>query len=468
MVSARASRTLIRLFVAVFAVLAGCCSVRAQQSGTQQAGSSSSGNYPPTDQNTQNQTGTNAPDSTTDTSAEDAARFQVARLGSAQWLTPGERSPVHLGPIYLDSASVFFLATDSLQTGPTPTSFITGTDYLGVLRASVNFDKLTRNGRITIQYLPDVTIVAGHVDSNLSNVAATLTMSRAVGRRGTVIFENAFSSVNGQILYGDLGLDVNSVSGNGVQNPFLQTSQRWISDTATVTATYGLTARDQLVFAPYFQYEHSNLTTLPNNLYTYGGTVTWTHLLSATKTVGLYVQINERDFSSTFPQSIFTSYGATFSDRLSRTWIFHASVAASNGIGRGQGQWTATGNVTLRKDFSSSWLALDYYRGLSTGPLLTNGYTSRADATYNQRLGRQWLAIVGTAYQTDSLSGGLLSGVYSTGQLSYRLSRNFSIFGAYARRWQDQDLPGIPSTSSFSSAGISWGVGDRNGRYVDQ
>jgi hypothetical protein len=460
-------RSYARNFVITMAVLALASVVRGQDSSTNQQGGDASGQAGnQTSQPNQDQSNTPPSDTAVDTSAELNPAFRVSKLGSAQWLEPDVHSPLHLGPIYVGSISGFFLAADNLQFNQTNNLASSTTDYVGIFRTDVNYDKLTSFGRFSVQYLPEIAIVNGGVETNFSNQSANFTISRALSPRWTVGVQDSFSYVNGHIIYGGSNLDVNSVSGTGVQNPFLQSSQRWLTDSASASFGYRWTSRDQISFTPSFSYQHSDLSTLPQDTKSFGGSINWSHMLSPTKSAGLYTQTSYTQFASNstqvvenFPRTVYESFGGSFSDRLSQSLVLQASAGASTELGQNHPFWTASGTLTLRKDFQNSSVALDGVRGTTTGPFLTNGYTNRADASYSRQLGRRWQASGGVAYQQQSFSGGHLSGAYVTAQTSYHLSRSLNWFAAYARRWQNQSLStlGIANAPGTSvSTGITW------------
>jgi len=381
--------------------------------------------------------------STTDVS-QIPRNFQVTKLGSAQWLEPNVHSLLHLGPLYVGSVSAFFLAGTSQQFNAAQAQTVSGFDYFGVIRTDVTYDKITRLGRFTFQYLPEVALNNGVVETNFSNQSLTFSMAHAINARWTLGVSNSLSYINGHVLYGELSLDVNSVSGGGVQNPFLQTTQRWLSDSTSANANYQINARDTLTLTGNFNYSESNLSTLARNSYGYGGTVGWNHALSQTKSVGIFGQLQEVQYSSMFPATLYKGFGGNFSDRLSPTLVVTITGGISlgnNGAAPGQDKQfnvTGTGTASIRKDFQNSSVAADVYRSTSTGPFLTNGYTDRIDATYSRNIGRRMLVSGGAAYQQDSFSGGKISGTYATADMSYLVTRSLSWFSAYARRWQSQ------------------------------
>ena len=470
-------RSYARSFVMTMAVLALASVARGQDNSQNQQGADANGKAE--NQASQaNQDQSNAPPSDTpaDASAELNPAFRVSKLGSAQWLEPDVHSPLHLGPIYVGSISGFFLAADNLQFNQTNNTTTNGVAYVGIIRADVNYDKLTSFGRFSVQYLPEITIVNGGVETNFSNQSANFTISRALSPRWVVGVQDTFAYVNGHIIFGAANLDVNSVTGTGVQSPFLETAQRWLNNTASASFSYQWSSRDQISFTPSFWYQHSDLVTLPQDTKTIGGNISWTHALSATKSAGLYSQTGYTQFTSNstqvvpaFPNTVYESFGGSFSDRLSQTLVLQASAGASEELGQKHPLWTATGQLTLRKDFQNSTVALDGVRETATGPFLTNGYTNRADVSYTRQLGRRWQASGGVAYQQQSFSGGRLSGTYVTVQTSYRFSRSLSWFARYARIWQNENrsILGIntpPGTSVAS--GITWTVAPDTGGLI--
>lgn len=419
-----------------------------------------------TSQATQDQSN-NPNEGSTPTVQEIPPAFQVTKLGSAQWLEPNVHSLLHLGPLYVASVSGIFVASDAEEFSPAQNQTTSGLDYFGVLRTDVIYDKLTKEGRFTFQYLPEVAIDNGVVQTNFSNQSLTFALARSLGPRWTIGVNNTLSYINGHVLYGDLGLDVNSVTGTGVQSPFLQTTQRWLNDSSGVNLGYQLSARSQLSFAANFSYSDSNLSTLPEQNYIYGGTFGWSHSLSPTKSVGLYAQLEESEYSSMFSSTLYKGFGGNFTDRLSPTLVMSASGGISLGnSGEAAGQHkqfnvTGTGILGIRKDFQGSSIALDANRGITTGPFVTNGYTSRVDATYSRHFGLRLSANVGGAYEQDRYSGGTISGTYVTVTMDYILSRNVSWFNAYSRRWQDQSQTILGSgqiPSNTFATGITWNL----------
>ena len=467
-----------RYVLVALAALALASVVRGQDNSTNQHEGDRTGEAEnQASQTSQDQSGTPPTDTPADSSADLNPAFQVPKLGSAQWLEPGVHSPLHLGPVYVGSISAFFLAADNLQFSQTNNTTTSGTDYVGVIRADVNYDKLTRYGRITVQYLPEIAIVDGTVQNDFSNQSAAFTTSRQLSPRWSLVAQDTFSYVNGHIIYGGTNLDVNSVTGTGVQNPFLQSSQRWLTNSTSASFGYRWSSRDQISFAPNFTYQHSDLSTLPQDTKSFGMSVNWTHALSPTKSVGLYSQTSYTQFAASstpgatnFPNTVYESFGASFSDRLSETLVFNISGGLSTEIGQNKPYWTATGGLTLRKELHNSSIAVDGMRMTTTGPFLTNGYTDRVDATYSRQLGRRWQGSAGVAYQQQSYSGGNISGTYVTCQVSYHLSRSLNWYASFAERWQNQNqvLLGAAGNAPGKSVttGITWSVPQSNGGVI--
>lgn len=417
---------------------------------------------------------TNGADNSTPDVTEVPSSFQVTQLGSAQWLEPNEHSLLHLGPLYASSISAFFLAADAEQFNA-QNQVVTGTDYFGVLRTNVIYDKLTRAGRFTFQYLPEVAIDNGVLETNLSNQSLSFSIARALAPRWTLAVTSSLNYVNGHVLYGNANLDVNAATGGGVQNPFLQTTQRWLNVGTNANLGYQLSSRDTLSATLTYGFSKSDLSTLPQESNSYGGSFAWSHALSQTKSFGLFATVQELQYSTMFSSTLYKGFGGSFSDRLSATWVMQISASASIGnAGEQPGQnkqdnWTATGNATLRKDFLNSSVAFDAYRGITNGPFLTGGYTSRADASYSRHLGRRMQVGVGAAYEQDKFSSGRISGTYASTTISYLLSRSVSVFAGYARRWQNQNQSILSSgevPANTFSTGLTWNLAHGNSGVI--
>jgi len=399
---------------------------------------------------------TSAPVAAGDSSNSTA--FPVTKLGSAQWLEPNLHSQIHLGPIYVGSVSVSALGASGLdEAGQT----LPGMSYLAVVNTDVNFDWLTHGARITIQYLPDVVILDGVVQTNLDNQGLALNISHRLSSRWTVTFQNVSSYVKGNAVYGASNFDVSPVTGNGVESPLLQNPQEWFNNSTGVSVSYQLNARDQLNFGAGFQYSHSDLSFLPEDAYTYTASVGWGHQLDATKSIGFQVQATERDFSSLYPQLSSGQIGATFSDRLSPTLIFNAALGSGTEFSAGTWYEVAVGDAIVRKDFKTSSIAMEVFRGINGGPFLTNGYSTRVDSSYSRALGSRCRASLGAGFESDTYDNTQFSfsGTVVTGFLGCGLTRRLSWFASYAERWENLG-PFSAGTSSapgiFVSSGLSW------------
>lgn len=408
--------------------------------------------------------------------------LQFSRVGSSNFLEAGVRGPIHLGPVYADSASVSFASGGGVKQN-SQNQLVSTTDTFVLFTTTVVYDKLFQNGRLAIQYNPQLAIVNGQVQSDFSNQFLSLSTARNISPRLSLGVGDSFSYVNGNVLFGGVNANVNLTTGQAFQQPFLQTSQTFLNNVFTVTGGYKLTSRDQLNFSPYFQYENTSVQgntqgqiVNPNqNGYTYGGTLNLSHGLSETKSVGAYVGFDHRQITGQqqgAQNTLYESFGVSYSQHLSPTLVFTFSLGAgtsgssgASNSGQSQRFWTSTGTATVRKDFVSSSISADYYRGISLGPVLSGGYTNRVDGTYSRSFHYRWQMSIGASYQGDFGIGSTntLSGSYVNATASYRLARRLNWTSMYSYRFESQSVGGTNIGSNFFSTGITWTIGRDSG-----
>lgn len=450
-----------------------------------------------TSQTSKDQQGTDSPGQTTgqpqqpdatsitppDTSAATLPdNLQFSKVGSSNFLEAGIRGPIHLGPIYADSASITFASGGGVKLN-SQNQLASTTDTFVLFQTTVVYDKLFQNGRLAIQYDPQLAIVNGQVQSDFSNQFLSLSTARNISPRLSLGVADSFSYLNGNVLFGGVNANVNLTTGQAFQQPFLQTSETFLNNVFTVTAGYKLNGRDQLNFSPYFQYENTSVQgntqgQIPNpdqDAYTYGGTLNLSHSLSETKSVGAYVSFDHRQITgqqAAQQNTLYESFGVSYSQHFSPTLVLALSLGAgtsgsSGAVGSGSSQrlWTTTGTVTVRKDFVSSSISADYYRGISIGPVLSGGYTNRVDGTYSRSFHYRWQMSLGASYQGDFGIGSTntLSGSYVNATASYRLARRLNWTSMYSYRFESQSAGGTNIGSNFFSTGITWTIGRDSG-----
>lgn len=398
----------------------------------------------------------------TDTTSQIPDQLQVTKLGGASWLEPGAHGPVHLGPIYMGNVSFVFLYGGGLTYNQVEHQVESETATIGVLTTSINYDKLFPSSRISLQYDPELAFVNGQFESTLSNQNVDINTTRLLTPRLSLRVDNNFIQTSGQILYSGLNLDVNTLTDQAVQKSFVQTSKQWIADTSTITLGYLLGPRDSMSVSPYFEYQHSDLPNLPSNSTTYGGTVSWSHVLSETQTIGLYGAAAEQQLSAGVPTALYESAGLTYSQRIRGSWMAQLTLGAGTLTGGGQPrEWTGLGQLNLGKTFGRSTVGMSIYRGMSIGPVLTTGYSNLVDGTYSRQVTSRIQTSAGVGYQAytqSQLSATGLTGIYATAQMGVRLSRSWSWGAGFSKLWEQNTSFGPNINSNNFSTSLTWAI----------
>lgn len=365
-----------------------------------------------------------------------ATQMPIGEIGRPGSLSP-EGSPLHFGPIYDTSFSMFYVLGNGLVFNPTTNVLSTQIENAGVFKTTLVYDRMVRRNRFAIQYSPEMVIINGRLEQNLSNQAVSLDTVYLLSPRWSVWLSNAFNTQSGVLISDDPTLEVDTVSGQTSQNPFLQSGNQYISDRSAATFRYTAGARDSFTFTPSFLYEHTDLDSLPTSSYTTGGTATWNHVLTRTQSFGLFYGESYLHFSRILASTLSTSFGVGYSLVFAPTWQLTLSMGSDTEGATGGRVWTYTSSAALYKSFRRSSVALQYYRGIETGPFLSNLVGSEASLGYSVSLTRRLRAGATASYQTahtSQLLVGKTTGTYFSGDASWQLTSRTVWFVNYGRR----------------------------------
>ncbi len=385
--------------------------------------------------------------------------FELGRARSLQ----AQRSPLQVGPIYISTMSYLHILGTGLQLDSN-NQVKQGINNLDLFRTLIVFDRLIGRSRVALQYQPQVTMLNGQVLKDLTNHVFSFESHYLLSPRWTMTLNDVYSYTSGHIVYGDIALDVDTLTGRAVGQSFLDSPHRYISNYAQAAFTYRLNVRDTISIRPDFTYDNTTLSSLPTSSYTYGAEFDWTRALSARKSFGLYYSGQRRTFTTAaFPNTFFQNFGSSYSYRFGRSWQMRASLGAGTAVDKNRQEWTITGNLGLMKTFRRSSLSLTYYRGNSFGPFVTNTFSDRLDFGYGVLLSRRWRVSTSAGYQHVNASGQALAGYYGTIQTSFQLLPRVSWVANFGRRWENgQNLSFFPQRGrTFFSTGLTWDASRR-------
>lgn len=395
------------------------------------------------------------------TSAQSAAPYStdpteppVRQLGKAGSLLP-EFSSLRWGPVFIRSVE-FFQSGDFIRFGGQEPDL---QRIASVLRTNIALDRRFRRSRLVIQYQPRVAVVNRQVEHNFSTHNLTFDSYYRLTRRWTLAFNDQFSYHNGRILFDeDVNLDVDLTTGRFVQKYFLNSTERWLSNSSTASFAYELSQRTRFSLTPDYTYSNADRASAILENHRYGVLATVGHMLSAGKTVGGFYSLEQSIFSRTLAGTHYQSFGVSYAQRLSPTWQLSTSLGASLATSQlGSRHWTANGTFALGKTFRKSSLFFVYARNNDFGELLSNTYVNRADVRYTVALTRRLQLGVGGGYYRQIWAAQNTSGKYGTGQANYRLTSTLAWFVQYAHKNQHGDGTQVQSAvRDIVTTGIQW------------
>lgn len=343
------------------------------------------------------------------------------QIGSAGVLA-GNPQGLHLGRLYVPTAEVRGVVDDLRGVNGQSDSVLTGT----LFDATVVYDRQFGSNRFAVQYQPRMAIADGRVVSDFSNQNTSLDMIVYSRPRWNVRIHDGFAYFYSQESAGFNYFDVSSITSGTVTNGFLDGPNRWISNTASASISYALSARSAITVTPRYIFSESGESPRLIKGDTFGSDVGWNYRTSAVQSVGLQYSgqlIRENESRDVSSNTIYHSLDATLSRQLSPTWLLTGALGATvQSVYTGSHFWYAHGAFGLVKQFPQSSLAFNYYRGdtLASG-LISNQFSDRYDATYQKKLGRRLTGSVGGGYLRQAFSGNLRAW-YVLAQAGYLLA----------------------------------------------
>ncbi len=400
----------------------------------------------------------------------DTNQYQIQAIGKASNLLTAN-SPLRLGPVYVASASAFYLSASGLEQNPTTLQYTNATGNAAVFLTDVVFDHIFGRKRFAIQYSPEITIVNGHLLNDFTNTSLSLDTKYLLSPRVVLTLGDEFTSRNSKLIGVNGAISMDDLLGTTETNPVLGSSSRYMADQLRSNLTYLLSAHDQLVVTPIFAWENTNVSGTPTSSYTYGATVAFDHAFTRRISAGLFYSVEDRSFSGQLANALYNSFGVSFNYHFAPSWSFSGTVAATEAAVGGGSEWTTTGSASLVKAFRRSSAGITFYRGNRFDPFLTNRFATRYDGTYSYSLTRRWSVSATGSYEYGTFSSTssvpeTLYGTYVTGRTNFRLRNTVSLTAAYAKRWQHgSNHEIIPGAQNSYTVGIAWTAPQRPELY---
>lgn len=371
-----------------------------------------------------------------------SALTQVQALGTGGWLT-ASASPLRWGSLYIGSLE-FNQGYDQFNGGPSTNP---GVFHSSLFQTNVTYDVQLSRSRFAFQWQPQLGTINGQFMNNLSNQNVSADYATLLTPRLSMHIQDHFGYTSVRNLFFDNYLYAGeTVNNKSTQNTFLDGPGTWLTDAATVTLDYHLSAANDIAFSPTFNYAYEKSTSLSGSQSpslvgstSYGASVHFTHLLSQTKSVGVFYLANVVKFGNLNGNVIYHTVGGSFVDQITQSVSISSSFGLSTSVINGPARyWSLYADAELRKKFHNSSAALTYSRGLSLDQYASQYYTDRADLSYTFQLTRRVESTVGAGYQH---AGGqpAISGEYESAQIGYHFLPSLSMSLNYAHRNQSGD-----------------------------
>lgn len=353
----------------------------------------------------------------------------IRQIGTSGLLA-GNRQGIGWGSLYIPSAELSGIVDRFDGTSTVPPDTFTAM----VLQTTVVYDHKIGSSRLALQYQPSMAISEGRVVRDFSNQNTSLDMLIYSRPRWNVRFSDNFHYYYGQRSIGFPYFDVNPATSGAVTNNFLESASRWISNTAFVSVGYALSQRSSISVTPTYTFSESGEGASAARGALYGGSVNWDYRTSERQTIGLVYTgqlIHEAASSSGNPSTdtVFHTIAATTGRRLSATWYVRGNLGVTTSAqSQSRRQWSLYAAAGLLKQFGWSSLGLNYSRGdtLASG-LISNVYSDRIDATYQNQTNRRLNWSIGGGYLRQVQSGGF-SGWYTSSNAQFLLAPRAGLF----------------------------------------
>ena len=365
-------------------------------------------------------------------------------------------SPFRLGPLYLRYAQY----AQVFASGASVTGTSDFENAASQFSAGIVLDKRLRKTQFVLQYVPRATILNGKVYANFVNQDTAANIVFALTPRLSLNLGDHFAYYRSNNSFVDIFLDSDPVSGTTLQKDFIQGPASWLTNSATAGFTYLLSARTRITVTPTFVYAHSSgqatSTTFPTAR-EYGVAVGYAHDLTARSTVSAtYIEQTDTFAGSSFKTIYQTMQGGYFHS-FNGGWSVSGNfglITVNFASGR---SWSESGSASLLKVFRRSRASLAYYRGHAFSGYISQQFSDRIDASYQQNIGRRFVLGGSAGYLREVNVANGIWGKYTQGNASFGLTQTLSLFANYVHKWQrGENQQVFTGTTDFLRFGIQW------------
>jgi hypothetical protein len=377
----------------------------------------------------------------------------------------GENGPLQWGWISVRSASFleYFSQVNFADPSIQPQSQNIDASELS---ASIVVDRAFKSSHLTIQYSPSLAISNGNIYSNALNQTAGLDTSFRLNPRWTLQVTDRFSYVGSQRTFSGDALSTDFSTGISAPQNFLYGPGSVLNNVLFASFTYLWSPRTTVSFAPSFGYQYGTgaVNSAANETgFSEGGNLTFSHLLSPTKTIGFTYTAQYANYTnssvSAGPQSnaVLQDFLVTYSQQVNTSLWIHLGLGITSTTGVESGSGLAI-NASITKKSHRSDLALFYNRGHQFNGFVTSGSSDNVGVTHTiYWTPRLSTATSGDYVRTPNAFPSTQSAWYAAEQLNFGLTRHLSLSGSFAYLTQLGDgVYVLNSNRRFATVGITW------------
>jgi hypothetical protein len=391
---------------------------------------------------------------------------------------PGNKGPLQWGWISVRSLDIYEYFTQAnfqIPNEPLPSQTI----YATTMSASIVVEKEFKRSRFTLQYNPSLVISDGQVYSNVLNQTMGLDTTFELTPRWGMQITDRFSYYGSQRTFSGLPFNTDYLTGISSSQVFLSGPGTALNNSIGASFSYAWSPVTTVSFAPTFGYQYSTGTQVTGETQTTervssiseGGTLTVSHSLSATQTVGFNYSGQHASYTNTStsvgPQSnaLLQDFLVTYSQQLKATWWIHAGVGVTNTTGNSGG--TGLGlNLGITKNLRRSNLAVYYNRGHQFNGFVTSGSSDNVGVAHTINWTTRFSTATSATYtRTPFANTTTQSAWYATEQVNFGLTRSLGLSSSFGYLSQVGDgVYVLSSNRRFATIGITWS-GQPHARY---
>ena len=379
----------------------------------------------------------------------------VRQVDGAGFLMPSI-SPLRWGPLSVGYAQF----AQILSEGHNFSGQGSFQDTASQFAANIVFDKEFHRARIALQYVPRMMILNGKVYGNFVNQDTGADIVFAITPRLTLDLGDHFVYNRSNNSFADIFLSSDPVSGTTLQKDFIESPASWLSNSLNASFAYAISARTRLTIRPNYIYAttsgQATSTTVPS-VQEYGVNVSISHDLTPSSSLSVLYTEQTDIFPGVSYKTTYQSGLGGYSHSWKGGWNFSGSMGFITANLQSRRIWSESGSLSVSKSFRRSRVAVAYYRGHSFSGYVSQDFSDRADANYQQYIGRRWTLGGGAGYFRNIVTGNRVWAKYGEANLGFGLTSTVSLFGSYVHKWQRGDsLTVFSGDTNYLRCGIQW------------